>query len=441
MSLGKEAKLLKLSVTRKIVAGIAVVSVVTYGCSAVCIFYLKDIVAPGMPQWLYLSIVLLLGTFWTAFLGWLGASWLIRPLVRLTAAANEAATGHLQVEIPLSRPQDEIRQLGESFLRLLASLRQMMADLSDNASFARAQAVALNGGLEQSARQIRLIAGATDTISQGAAKQEAAALETRSDVARINEAAAEIEAQARESLSLSDEMLRTIAESDRIVLSLAEGMMQMAESSRASIELVGELQAHADEIGTISRVVAEIAEQTRLLALNASIEAARAGEQGEGFAVVAGETRKLAEQSSSAAKRIDQLIARMASGVANVVAQTAEQERLAVRESAKGEAAKAALARIRAAVGRTAEAVAAIADSTGEQKRQVESAWGKTREVEEIAVRIAQDIRQVAASVQEQMAVMEELSASSDLLSSRADALHAQLNALQAGPRVAREIA
>jgi methyl-accepting chemotaxis protein len=80
------------------------------------------------------------------------------------------------------------------------------------------------------------------------------------------------------------------------------------EALRASLEAIALIQRSSQSISEIVRVMGEIANQTNLLAFNASIEAARAGEHGVGFSVVAGEVRKLAERSSDAAQEVAKLI-------------------------------------------------------------------------------------------------------------------------------------
>ncbi|TJY41144.1 methyl-accepting chemotaxis protein [Cohnella pontilimi] len=419
---------MKMGLVKKIVAGITSVSVVTYGCSAFFIFELKPLIAAGMSDWVYMSIILLLGVFWSGVLGWLGAVWLIRPLLRLAAAADEAAKGNLRVEIPIHKPKDEIRVLSLSFDQMIANLRQMISNVSENVSFTYNHAGGLSGGMTEAAQQIESIAGATDTISQGAAEQAQSARNMLTAITVINSAASDIENKAEHSSTLSRDMLSTLAESEQIVRSLVGGMLELAQSNRESMDIVGDLQQKAEEIRSISRVVGEIADQTHLLALNASIEAARAGEYGMGFQVVAGEIRKLAEQSSTAVKHINELITGMEAGVVSVVTKTTAQEQLASRESAKGDAANTALDRISSAVQEAAAAIQDIAGSITDQKRQVEHALMQTNGVQEVASRITGDIKQVASSVQEQMAFMQELASSSELLKGRADLLQSNIS-------------
>ncbi|MFC5447303.1 methyl-accepting chemotaxis protein [Paenibacillus aestuarii] len=419
---------MKLTIIKKIVLGIASLSVITYGCSGLFIFYLKGIIAPAMSDWLYHSIILLLGIFWTALLGWLGALWFVKPLLRLTAAANEAAQGKLNVEIPKHPSNDEIRQLSESFQSMLDSLRQMITGVSDNVAFTRVQAGQLNNGMVRASNQIEVIAGKAESISKGAKDQAASAQGTLHTVEQIRSAAGAVGRKADETRGISLDMLETNRQSEAVVRSLLTGMMNLAQSNRDSLHFVQALQEYAQEIRSISQVVGEVSEQTHLVAINASIEAARAGEHGRGFAVVAEEIRKLATQSSDAVNHIAPFVTRMESGVKEVVTNMIEQERLASREYASGESAQIALDRVHRAAQETAQAIEDITASIGDQIQQIEQAWVKTQEVEDIARLISQEIHYVAVSIQEQSAVMQQLASTSELLETEADTLSIRIN-------------
>jgi methyl-accepting chemotaxis protein len=149
-----------------------------------------------------------------------------------------------------------------------------------------------------------------------------------------------------------------IAENSKEAASLSDQTQSNAESGtealRESIEAITRIQRSSAEIGDIVVAIGEIANQTNLLAFNASIEAARAGEHGVGFSVVAGEVRKLAERSSQAAREIAKLI---------------EESTLRVNQGAEvSRRADEAFEKIVQSVGRSSESIRRIASSTEVQQ-------------------------------------------------------------------------
>jgi methyl-accepting chemotaxis protein len=149
----------------------------------------------------------------------------------------------------------------------------------------------------------------------------------------------------------------SIADSSHTAAGLSAETQANAENGvaalRASLDAIGLIEKSARSIADVVQMMSEIANQTNLLAFNASIEAARAGEHGVGFAVVAGEVRKLAERSFEAAQQIGRLV---------------EEANERVQEGSQvSTKAQAAFERIAESVTRTNEAIRSIAASTQEQ--------------------------------------------------------------------------
>jgi methyl-accepting chemotaxis protein len=153
------------SLVKKIVLGISIVAVVTYGTSAFCIFVLKDLIAPEMNSLLYTVITLALGIFWTAFLGWLTARLLVKPLNALHVAAVKAAQGNLSTSVDIPQSRDELMQVSASFNEMLTSLRSIVVDIDGHSSATSKEVEQMRSAAEQAAGLLTEISERIDTIS------------------------------------------------------------------------------------------------------------------------------------------------------------------------------------------------------------------------------------------------------------------------------------
>lgn len=115
------------------------------------------------------------------------------------------------------------------------------------------------------------------------------------------------------------EVLQRTGDGNKMMTGSVEQMNEIYAVVNESVEQIQRLDNQTKEISELVIVISEIAEQTNLLALNAAIEAARAGEQGKGFAVVADEVRKLAEQVAESVNEITTIVDRVQEGSSTAV--------------------------------------------------------------------------------------------------------------------------
>jgi methyl-accepting chemotaxis protein len=177
--------------------------------------------------------------------------------------------------------------------------------------------------------------------------------------------------EAQKALTLSENGSDTVSRT-------LEGILDLQSKVEAIASKIMQLSGQTAQISTISDLVADIANQTNMLSLNAAVEAARAGEQGKGFAVVAGEVRKLADQSKKSAEKINTLITEVQASINNTV--------MVTDEGTKTAAAGIILA------SETAEAFAGI-------ERAINEVFSNSREILDGSKRQAITIQQAVASI------------------------------------------
>lgn len=418
----------KFSLVKKIVIGISVVSAVTYGTSAFFIFILKDLTSSYLPEWVFITGTLFLGIFWTAFLGWIAARWLIKPLIHMTAAAEQASGGNLTVDINPSESDDELRALGMSFRKMITHLHGVVNGIIVSHHETDSHASELSDAIGTAAHHIETITATVEQIADGAEAQSESTNTMFHTVEQMTRTSDDIDKEAASARKLTNGMVSVITENSLIVQSLVNGIQSVADASEQSVLKMKVLNEQAEQINSISALVGEIADQTHLLALNASIEAAHAGEHGSGFAVVAQQVKKLAEQSSNAVLAIKQLIGQIQVEINDASQQISQQAKASLQESKNGAIASAALMTMSDTANKVSEAFEQIAMMLSGQTKQVQLTLQEAKQIAAVASSIHSGAKNVFASTQEQTALMQEIAAASEFLRKQSGTLRNQIS-------------
>jgi methyl-accepting chemotaxis protein len=232
---------------------------------------------------------------------------IINRLEALSKFMQQAESGDLTIKADIWL-KDEIGQLGYSFNKMLFNMRQIIRKLHHNSNELTDTAGHLLGHTTTSSESIEQIHSTMDNVTIGAQKQVVKTNQLTQFSVEINEQMKQLHTSIENVIYLSQQANHRSQIGLQLIDETQNQMDHIQQSVQYSSEVISSLEIKSQEISEIIILITSIANQTNLLALNASIEAARAGEHGKGFAIVAEEVRKLAEQSNEAAINIQALI-------------------------------------------------------------------------------------------------------------------------------------
>ncbi len=281
------------------------------------------------------------------------------PLTNVVEAAQKIADGNLAVEVISEARQDEIGSLARAFTLMIQSLKEKAqiaekiaasdltvkvtplsdADTLGNAFSTmveklRSQIQKIIEGVNVLASSGSEIMASVSQLTSGAAETATAVSETTTTMEEVKQTAEVTNQKAKHVSELGQKTAEISQAGLKSIEDTVNGMNRIREQMGSIADMVVRLSEQSQAIGEIIATVNDIAEQSNLLAVNASIEAAKAGEQGKGFAVVAQEIRSLAAQSKQATTQVRNILFDVQKAIGSAVMAT-EQGSKAVEEGVR----------------------------------------------------------------------------------------------------------
>ena len=309
---------------------------------------------------------------------------IVHSLRATVEIASSIAEGDLTRSVPLLSDEDA---LGQALSRMSRNLREQLSDLREvigvlsvSSAEIRASSVQLAASTAQAGTSVTETSATVEEVCQTSRLADDKAHEVEAIAARASET-------SRAGLQATEEVI---------------GRMQAIKSQMEAIgESVVQLSERSQAIGEVVATVNDLAEQSNLLAVNASIEAAKAGEHGRGFAVVAQEVRKLAELSKQATKQVRGLL-REVQEATSKAAMTADRGNRAVEVGlAQSKSANEAIQELMERSEETALAASQIAASNQQQLVGMEQVKQAMQNIRQASGDIAASTRQSEQSAKE----------------------------------------
>ncbi len=346
-----------------------------------------------------------------------------RPIKVAAEVTKKISEGNLTVTIPESKAKDEIgillnseRQMVENLKKVLGEVHTASQSVSSSAQQLSASGAELNSAVQQ-------ISTTVDQVSRGSQSQAQRVERSKQTIEELAKSMNHLSSSARDSVEIANQVGMLSEKGTESAKEAGVRMNKIIQVTNDSAQKVKMLADKTNEITTVLETIKEIADQTNLLALNAAIEAARAGEAGRGFAVVADEVRRLAENSARSSDEIDSKLKQIQEHAQDVVSEIesstdeVNQGKLIIDSSLKS------LHEIAINIKNVSETVKSLSDSAQEQLTKVKTVSADAVEIAAVSEENAAATEEASAAVEEQTAQTNEIAAATNHMADLAQQL------------------
>ncbi len=320
--------------------------------------------------------------------------------------------GDLNVRIneKVFKRSDEIGEIGRCAASLRDTLRKMISEITEEVQHINQYAGNLNDMSLHASQSTNEVSLAIEDVAKGATSQ---AEETESATRDIDEVSLMVDGivgNINLLANASEEMGKSGNDATRILGELNDSNKKTIDAIKRITKQTEETNESVKAISQAAEVITSIAEETNLLALNASIEAARAGEHGRGFAVVADSIQKLAEQSNSSAREIMEIIGALIQESEKTVETMKEVNATVEEEGRRVEETKQIIGRVAGEIDNSLAEIDVVNEKSGTIRQATGELSTVIQGLSAISEENAAATEETNASVEELNAMMEELS-------------------------------
>ncbi len=378
-----------------------------------------------------IGIIVLLELLIVATVGSAFAHILIKPMNEvsdLTMKVGDMDLTPNELQTRLANRKDEIGRMGRSLDYLTQSLKGVVENIKEKSALVMDAANVLDSDASETSTTMEQVEQAVNDIAEGATTQAGETQRAEEQVIEMGNMVQETGDEVEKLLAFAQDMHDCTAQASQILKALEQVNARAEENIDIIAEQTNTTNEAAMKISEATHLITSIAEETNLLALNASIEAARAGEQGKGFGVVASEIQKLAEQTNESAAHIEEIVQELLQDAEKAVETMYGVKEIMHTQSDHVEQTQSAFEQVQSGVQESIEGINRISGHTTRLNDARENVVGIVRNLTAIAEANAAGTEQTSASTTEVGAIMEDISGKSTAMRQAAQELDEGMN-------------